>query len=211
MTYPPTGAPGGPNPPDEWKPSLRKDSGAPGSDDPTTAFGSAGSAYGSYPAGYGDDTSVPGAPLSGYPTPPYPQPQAPRSGPGEAPYAPADFGAQPGPGQPGYGPAGFGQPGYGQPVGPGYGPYGGFPVQPVTNTKAILSLVFSVGGLILCCGLGGILGVVFGTMAMNEIDQSQGTQGGRGMANAGRIIGWIGIAIVVVALVLYLVAAIASA
>jgi hypothetical protein len=94
---------------------------------------------------------------------------------------------------------------------PAPGQPGGYGYQstPKTNGLAIASLACSIGGF-LVCGIGFILGVVFGYMAKNQIDQSGGTQQGRGMAIAGIIVGWIGIAIAVVALVVVIVIAAAT-
>lgn len=75
-----------------------------------------------------------------------------------------------------------------------------------TNGMAIASLACSIGGLF--CGIGFILGVVFGYIAKNQIDQSGGVQQGRGLAVAGLIIGWVGIGLGVL---LLLIAIIASA
>jgi len=59
-----------------------------------------------------------------------------------------------------------------------------------TNGMAIASLVLGiVGG----CGIGSILALVFGYVARGQIDRSQGREGGRGLATAGIIIGYIGI------------------
>lgn len=60
-----------------------------------------------------------------------------------------------------------------------------------TNGKAIASLVF---GILWMFGLGSILAVVLGHMAKREIDRSGGRQGGRGIAVAGLILGWLGVA-----------------
>ncbi|OBK22565.1 hypothetical protein A5634_07235 [Mycobacterium asiaticum] len=56
---------------------------------------------------------------------------------------------------------------------------------------AIASLVSSLLGWI--CGIGPILGVVFGIIALKQIKQTG--QGGHGLALAGLIIGGIGLAI----------------
>jgi hypothetical protein len=61
---------------------------------------------------------------------------------------------------------------------------------PPTNGKATASLVL---GIVFLCGIGSILALVFGHQAKNEIQASNGTQGGEGMATAGIILGWIGI------------------
>ena len=63
---------------------------------------------------------------------------------------------------------------------------------PGTNGYAIASLVLS---LVSACGIGSILAIVFGNMAKKEIAISG--EGGAGLAKAGIIIGWIGLAGVV--------------
>ncbi|WP_245835829.1 DUF4190 domain-containing protein [Mycobacterium rhizamassiliense] len=77
-------------------------------------------------------------------------------------------------------------PGY-PPPGPGYPP----PGQPAagTNTLAIASLVSSLLGWL--CGIGPILGLIFGFIALNQIKKTG--EGGRGLALAGIIIGAIAI------------------
>ena len=70
---------------------------------------------------------------------------------------------------------------------------GGY-VQQQTNGLAIASLVLSLVGL---CGIGSILAIIFGTRARREIRNSQGAQGGDGLALAGIIIGWIGLVVLV--------------
>ena len=51
---------------------------------------------------------------------------------------------------------------------------------------------------------------VLGYIAKNQIDQSGGTQQGRGMAVAGIIIGWVGIGIGLLVLVIVIIASAAS-
>lgn len=80
---------------------------------------------------------------------------------------------------------------YGQP--PGYGaPYG----QPTTNGMAIGSLVcglVSLPGYVLCIGFPlGIIAVVLGIVALNQIDPAAG-QKGKEMAIAGIAIGGLGL------------------
>jgi hypothetical protein len=74
--------------------------------------------------------------------------------------------------------------------------------RPATNGKAVASLVL---GILCLYGIGSILALIFGFMARNEIDASGGAQTGRGMATAGIVLGFIGIAIMVllIALVLF--------
>jgi hypothetical protein len=93
------------------------------------------------------------------------------------------------------------------PAGSGSGYYS--PPTSTTNGLAIASLVSSIAGFVLC-GIGYILGLVFGYIAKNQIDQSGGTQQGRGMAIAGIIIGWVGIGIVVLVIVIAIIASAAS-
>jgi len=70
--------------------------------------------------------------------------------------------------------------------------YGYPPPAPPTNGLAIASLVLSLLGLIgVLPLLGTVLGLIFGYSARNQIAQSQGTQGGEGLAKAGIIIGWV--------------------
>jgi hypothetical protein len=113
-------------------------------------------------------------------------------------------------GQPGYGQPNYGQPGYGQV--PGYNP-AGYPYTPVTqtNTSAVISLVLGIGAFVLVCGLVSIPAVIFGNKAIKEINQSQGTQSGKGMAQAGQILGWIGIAISVIGIIGFVILVAAGA
>jgi hypothetical protein len=88
------------------------------------------------------------------------------------------------------------------PPGPGpfhQPPYGYGAVATETNGMAIASLVL---GLVWMCGLGSILALVFGYQAKGQIDRSNGTQTGRGLAVAGIVLGWIGVAVLVVYVVL---------
>ena len=61
---------------------------------------------------------------------------------------------------------------------------------PQTNGKAVASLVL---GVFWMRGIGSILALVFGYKGKKEIEESQGTQDGRGFAVAGIVLGWIGI------------------
>ncbi|MFE3542266.1 DUF4190 domain-containing protein [Nocardia sp. NPDC059177] len=95
---------------------------------------------------------------------------------------------------PGYGgyPAAGGYPGAG-----GYQPYGGYPQPQGTNGLAIGALVSSLIGFC-SCGLGSVVGIILGVMAMNQIKERGGE--GRGMAQAGI---WIGV-LAIVGWVLYI-------
>ncbi|HET8931242.1 MAG TPA: DUF4190 domain-containing protein [Acidimicrobiales bacterium] len=116
----------------------------------------------------------------------------------------SSYGGTPGPpGEPPYGgaPGGYGQPhggapgGYGSPTG-----YIGAAV-PSTNGKAVASLVFAILGFFFCYLIGPILGIVLGGQAKQEIRNSGGVQQGDGIAQAGRILGWVGLALTVLVFV----------
>ena len=127
---------------------------------------------------------------------PYPGPQ----------YGDQQYGSLP-PGQPHYGNQPYGQSPYGA---PSYGaqPYG-MPVAQ-TNGKAIAALICGIAGLILCV-IGAIPAIILGNMAVAEIDASGGHQDGRGMAVAGRVLGWVGVGLMIIALLVILIVVIAGA
>lgn len=121
----------------------------------------------------------------GYPPPSYPPPS----------YPPPSYPPQPGyPPPAGPPPGDYTQPGYPPPPPPpqqfGAPPYPGagygYPAPASgTNTLAIGSLVASVVGLL--CGIGSIIGIVLGVVALNQIKQTR--QGGYGLAVAGIVVG----------------------
>src|SRR6516165_1855100 len=81
---------------------------------------------------------------------------------------------------------------FGQPPAPS-----GYPPAPTrTNGFAVASLVLGIAQLFVCI-IGTILALVFGYIARNQIDQSGGTQGGRGLAIAGIVLGWVGVGLAV--------------
>jgi len=59
------------------------------------------------------------------------------------------------------------------------------PQQSGTNTLAIASLIASFIGLL--CGIGSIVGIVLGAVALNQIKQTR--QAGYGLAIAGIVVG----------------------
>ena len=61
-----------------------------------------------------------------------------------------------------------------------------------SNGLAVASLVL---GILWLFGIGSVMAVVFGHVAHGQIDASHGTQVGRGMATAGLVLGYIGVAI----------------
>ena len=159
------------------------------------AQGAAGDPYGTpYPSGpsySGYREGVHGEPVpeaawqpdpstAPYPADPYPQ------GHPQQPY--------PGP----YPPAPYGQP---------YPPAGAYPYPAYrpTNGMAVASLVL---GILWLYWIGSILALVFGYIARQQIRERG--EGGDGMAVAGIVLGWIGVAVVVVVLVVLGIGAMTS-
>ncbi|MGM0567823.1 MAG: DUF4190 domain-containing protein [Elusimicrobiota bacterium] len=64
---------------------------------------------------------------------------------------------------------------------------------PETCGNAIVSLVCSIVGIFACLFIASIFGVIFGRKAKREIMESGGALTGKELASAGIIIGWIGI------------------
>jgi uncharacterized membrane protein YjgN (DUF898 family) len=78
-------------------------------------------------------------------------------------------------------PTGYPQPYYYQP----------YVAPPADHPRAALALILGILGVVLC-GVVAPFAWVFGRRAMTEIDTSGGVTGGRGMAQAGFILGVIG-------------------
>jgi Domain of unknown function (DUF4190) len=120
---------------------------------------------------------------SGYPPPSYPPPG----------YTPPP--SYPPPGATGYPPPpsyeGTPVSGYSAPPTYSAGYAGGYPQPTVTNPMAIWSLVASLIGIL--CGIGSIVGIVLGVMALNQIKETR--QGGHGLAVAGIIVGVVSLVI----------------
>ena len=96
-----------------------------------------------------------------------------------------------------------GPPGQGPPYQPSQ-PYQGAYHAPPDHPQATTTLVLGILGLVVC----GVLAPFawhMGNRVLREIDGSQGQLGGRGNANAGRIMGIIGTALLVLSLVILLV------
>ena len=93
-------------------------------------------------------------------------------------------------------------PGSTQPANPPPSPsgYPGPPVQqqvyvnqaPRTNGLAVAAFVL---GLLWICYIGSVLGVIFGHVALYQIKQSNDTQGGKGLAIAGLVLGYLGLSV----------------
>lgn len=85
-------------------------------------------------------------------------------------------------------------PGYGSPTGYGYG----YPLQPTTtatNGFAIAALIASI----VSCGIGSVLGVIFGHIALNQMKRTG--EGGRGLAIGGLVVGYLGILAMIVLII----------
>lgn len=89
-----------------------------------------------------------------------------------------------------------------------YGQQGAYyagPMAPATSGYAIASLICSILGFVGVFGFGPILGVIFGHMALREIDRSNGHLQGRGLAQAGLILGYIALGLVALLLLFFLI------
>lgn len=91
---------------------------------------------------------------------------------------------------------------------------GSFPM-PATSGLATGALVMGILGLIggLLCFVGWVLsigGVICGHLALKEINRSDGRLGGRGMAIAGLVTGYLGVAILAVSVMIVVFAVIGS-
>lgn len=130
------------------------------------------------------------------PQQPNPQPENPSSGmpvpPHAPPYAtPPQGGYQPA--TPGYQPASYPPPAYG---------YGGGYVPEKTNTLAIVSMIASIVGFIWILPIiGSIAGVVMGHISLSQIKRTN--EKGRGMALAGLIVGYAGLALAVIGVIVF--------
>ena len=83
---------------------------------------------------------------------------------------------------------------YGYPYAPSYSyPYA---VRAATNGMAVASMVL---GILWIYWIGSVLALIFGYIALSQIRQRQ--EGGRGMALAGVILGWIGIGTLAIGLI----------
>lgn len=87
---------------------------------------------------------------------------------------------------------------------PGYSP-----VPPANHPRAVLGLVLGIVGVAIC-PIAGPFAFVISNKAMKEIDATGGTIGGRGMLQAGKILGIIGIVFLVVGVVAGVIVTISS-
>jgi len=78
----------------------------------------------------------------------------------------------------------------------------GIPIQPKTSGMAIASLVCGI--LALCLGLPGLLGLIFGIIAIRKINGSGGTIGGKGLAIGGMVTSGLGVGMILLSAILLL-------
>lgn len=81
---------------------------------------------------------------------------------------------------------------------PGASPYG--PPSPPNSTAALVSLIFGILSWVMLPLIGPIVAVVAGHMARAEIRSANGQVGGGGMALAGLVLGYLQIALIVLAI-----------
>lgn len=72
-----------------------------------------------------------------------------------------------------------------------------YSTEPPTNTMAVISMIAGILGLTVVPVLGSIVALVVGYMARKEIRESNGSQGGDGIAVAGIVMGWISVGLAV--------------
>lgn len=167
-----------------------------------------------------NDPKQPGAGESAYPPPP-PAPTPPpyaaadQPGPPQPPYA-APEPAAPTAAQPPYPAAGYPQqappshaPGYPAPAYPqqqypaaplAYGQQYAYAAAPKNNALAIVSLVSGIAGLTILFGVASIVAVITGHISLKQLKTNG--EAGRGMALTGTILGWVGVGLGVLFLVL---------
>jgi hypothetical protein len=76
---------------------------------------------------------------------------------------------------------------------------------PLTSNMALASLIMGILGWLLLPIVGSIVAVVLGHAALGEIDRSEGQIGGRGVAQAGLILGYVALGVAVLSIVLFAV------
>jgi hypothetical protein len=91
----------------------------------------------------------------------------------------------------------------------------GAPESPVatttpTSSMALVSLILGILGWVVLPLIGSILAVVFGHVALGEIDRSGGQLGGRGMAQVGLILGYAALGLEVLSVLLFVVLPVVS-
>ena len=79
-----------------------------------------------------------------------------------------------------------------------------------SSGKSTAALVLGILGLVFCPLICSVLALVFGYQSRREIDASGGRMSGRGNATAGIVLGWIGVALTAIFIVLLIIGLIAG-
>ncbi len=74
---------------------------------------------------------------------------------------------------------------------------GGYNPAPPNSSTALIALIAGILGLTFIPVIGSIVAVITGPMAKKEIRESAGALSGDGLATAGIVLGWIGIALTI--------------
>jgi hypothetical protein len=83
------------------------------------------------------------------------------------------------------------------------------PAGPRTNTLAIVSLVAGIAGFVFLPFIAHLVAVITGHMSLGQIKRTG--EGGHGMALTGTILGWVGLALSIIATILIIIIAIGFA
>jgi hypothetical protein len=78
---------------------------------------------------------------------------------------------------------------------PPQGPY--YQQMPPESGNATAALLLGIAGIFVCPIVCSILAIVYGKKAYSEIDASNGYMRGRGQAQAGIVLGWVGLGLCV--------------
>ena len=81
-----------------------------------------------------------------------------------------------------------------------------YPGAPGTRTSGLAVASLVTGLFFWCWVIPGIVSIVLGHLALESIDDSGGAKRGRGMAIAGIVLGWVGIGIVGLLVLVWFVA-----
>ncbi|HMO10033.1 MAG TPA: DUF4190 domain-containing protein [Actinotalea sp.] len=97
------------------------------------------------------------------------------------------------------------QPGYQQPAYPQqYAQQGyGYPQQQGNNSLALVSLIAGIANFVIIPFIGAVVALITGYMGKKQIAETG--QQGEGMAKAGIILGWIGVAVSLIGIVAFIV------
>ena len=71
---------------------------------------------------------------------------------------------------------------------------------PGTSPLAVVSLIAGILGVTIAWGLGSLVAIITGTMALREIRTQPEAMAGEGTARAGVVLGWVGIGLTVLVL-----------